>query len=367
LLGVLSDRFGRRPIILLSNLGLGLDYIVMAMAPTLYWLFLGRIISGITTSSIPTAMAYIADVTPKEKRAGAFGLIGVAFGIGFAFGPALGGFLSNFDPRLAFWVAAGLSLANWLWGYFFVPESLPLEKRQDFALGRANPVGSLVLLRSHPELWRLATILFLAYTAHNVFGVWTLYTIYRYDWSQLTIGLSLMIVGVVTAVISAGLTGRMVKRFGEKRTLYIGQFFGSAGMFMAGLAKTGAWLLASIPIMSLWNISMPAAQSMMTHRVSEREQGELQGALQSLRSITFILGPFLFFKVFGWFIDPKHSIHLPGAPFYLAAALLFSAMLMSTRIREQPVSERSTSPPEVPEIVPTEDIVGAPIVPSKLD
>jgi MFS transporter, DHA1 family, tetracycline resistance protein len=367
LLGVLSDRFGRRPIILLSNLGLGLDYIVMAMAPTLYWLFLGRIISGITTSSIPTAMAYIADVTPKEKRAGAFGLIGVAFGIGFAFGPALGGLLSNFDPRLAFWVAAGLSLVNWLWGYLFVPESLSLDKRQGFALRRANPVGSLVLLRSHSELWRLATIQFLAYVAHNVFGVWTLYTIYRYDWSQLTIGLSLMIVGVVTAVISAGLTGRMVKRFGEKRTLCIGQFFGSAGMFMAGLAKTGAWLLASVPIMSLWNISMPAAQSMMTHRVSEREQGELQGALQSLRSITFILGPFLFFKVFGWFIDPKHSIHLPGAPFYLAAALLFSAMLMSTRIREQSISERSTPPPAVPEIIPTEDIGGTPIVPSKLD
>ena len=152
-------------------------------------------------------------------------MIGVAFGIGFTFGPGLGGLLGNFNPRLAFWVAAGLSLANWLWGYLFVPESLPLEKRQGFTLRRANPVGSLVLLRSHPELWRLATIQFLAYVAHNVFGVWPLYTIYRYNWSQLTIGLSLMIVGVVTAVISAVLTGRMVKRFGEKRTLYIGQFF----------------------------------------------------------------------------------------------------------------------------------------------
>jgi DHA1 family tetracycline resistance protein-like MFS transporter len=366
-LGVLSDRFGRRPVILLSNLGLGLDYVVMAMAPSLSWLFLGRIISGITTASIPTAMAYIADVTPKEKRAGAFGLIGVGFGIGFAFGPALGGLLSHFDPRIAFWVAAGLSLANWLWGYIFVPESLPLEKRKAFALRRANPVGSLKLLRSHPELWRLTTIQFLAYVAHNVFGVWTLYAMYRYDWSQLKIGFSLMIVGVVTAVISAVLTGRMVKRFGEKRTLYIGQFFGSAGMFMAGLARTGAWLLASIPIMSLWNLSMPAAQSMMTHRVSEREQGELQGALQSVRSITFIIGPILFFRVFSWFIDPEHSIHLPGAPFYLAAALLFTAALMSTRIREQPLSERSTLPPAVPEIIPTEDTVGAPIVPSKLD
>src|SRR5438270_9256560 len=185
-LGVLSDRFGRRPIILLSNLGLGLDYIVMAMAPTLSWLFLGRIISGITTSSIPTAMADIADVTPKEKRAGAFGMIGVAFGVGFILGPAIGGPLGDISPRLPFWVAAGFSLTNWLWGYFFVPESLSQDRRKEFALRRANPVGSLVLLRSHSELWRLATIQFLAYTAHHVFSVWAVYAIFRYDWNQLS-------------------------------------------------------------------------------------------------------------------------------------------------------------------------------------
>jgi len=333
LLGVLSDRFGRRPVILLSNLGLGLDYVVMAMAPTLSWLFLGRIISGITTSSIPTAMAYIADVTPKEKRAGAFGMIGVAFGIGFTLGPGIGGLLGKSDPRLAFWVAAGLSLINWLWGFLFVPESLPPEKRQEFALRRANPVGSLKLLRSHHELWRLATIQFLAYLAHNIFSVWALYAMYRYAWNTDDTGYSLVVVGIVTALISGGLTGRMVKRFGEKATLYIGQFFGASGMLVAGLAKTGAIYVASIPIISLWNISMPAAQGMMTHRVSEREQGELQGALQSMRSITFIIGPWLFLKIFGWFIDPKHTLHLPGAPFYLASALLFTAMLMSMRIK----------------------------------
>ena len=363
-LGVLSDRYGRRPIILLSNLGLGLDYIVMALAPSLPWLFLGRIISGVTTSSIPTAMAYIADVTPKEKRAAAFGMIGVAFGIGFAFGPALGGLLSHFNPRLAFWVAAGLSLANWIWGFFFVPESLPGERRKDFTLRRANPVGSLALLRSHPELTRLAAIQFLAYLAHNVFSVWALYAIYRYDWSQLLIGISLMIVGVCAAVISAGLTGRMVKRFGEKKTLYIGQFFGASGMAMAGLAKTGAWLLASVPVISLWNISMPAAQSMMTHRVSEREQGELQGAIQSLRSITFIIGPVLFSQTFSWFIDPKHSVQHPGAPYFLGAALLFSAMLLATRI-EQPrvAAAASTIGVEVP---PSEIAAGAaPVIESE--
>jgi DHA1 family tetracycline resistance protein-like MFS transporter len=357
-LGVLSDRFGRRPVILLSNLGLGLDYIVMALAPNLAWLFLGRVISGITTSSIPTAMAYISDVVPKEKRAGAFGMIGVAFGLGFTLGPALGGLLSNFNPRLAFWVAAGFSLANWIWGYFFVPESLPREQRKEFELRRANPVGSLVLLRSHPELWRLATIQFLAYVAHNVFSVWALYAIYRYAWDQLSIGISLMVVGVCTAVISGGLTGRMVKWFGERRTLYIGQFFGATGMFIAGLARSGAAFLGSIPIISAWNISMPAAQSMMTHRVSEREQGELQGALQSMRSITFIIGPVLFSQTFSWFIDPKHSVHMPGAPFYLAALLLFTAMIMSTRIR-QPEMNKSVAGASniIPDVVPTSGVV----------
>src|SRR5262252_2195309 len=198
-LGVLSDRFGRRPVILLSNLGLGLDYMVMALAPTIGWLFLGRVISGITTSSIPTAMAYIADVTPKEKRAAAFGTIGVAFGVGFAFGPAIGGLAGDVNPRLAFWIAAGLSLANWLWGYFFVPESLSREQRKAFQLRRANPVGSLKLLRSHHELWRLATIQFLAYLAHNTFSVWALYAMYRYAWNTADTGHSLVVVGVVTA------------------------------------------------------------------------------------------------------------------------------------------------------------------------
>jgi DHA1 family tetracycline resistance protein-like MFS transporter len=362
-LGVLSDRFGRRPVILLSNLGLGLDYIVMALAPSMSWLFLGRIISGVTASSIPTAMAYIADVVPKEKRAGAFGMIGVAFGLGFVIGPFMGGLLSDFSPRLAFWVAAGFSLTNWLWGYFFVPESLSRDQRKEFTLRRANPVGSLVLLRSHPELGKLATIQFLAYVAHNVFSVWALYAIYRYAWNQTSIGISLAVVGICTAAISAGLTPRMVKHFGEKRTLYIGQFFGATGMLIAGLARTGAVLLASVPIISMWNMSMPAAQSMMTHRVSEREQGELQGAIGSLRSITFIIGPVLFSRVFGWFIDPKHSFHVPGAPYYLGGALLFSAMLMATQIEQPDMAATSSSPAEIPTGVSPEDVAASAVTP----
>jgi DHA1 family tetracycline resistance protein-like MFS transporter len=353
ILGVLSDKIGRRPIILLSNLGLGLDYIVMALAPTISWLFLGRMISGITTSSIPTAMAYIADVTPREKRPAAFGMVGIAFGIGFAFGPAIGGFLSHFDPRLAFWVAAGLSLTNWAWGFFFVPESLAPEKRKSFEVKRANPIGSLRILRSHPEIWQLNIIQFLAYTAHNVFSVWVLYSIYRYDWGEITNGLSLMVVGILAAIISGTLPARMVKRFGERKTLYTGQFFGALGMIVAGLAKTGGWLFGSIPIIALWNISMPAAQSIATRRVSEQEQGELQGAFQSMRSITFIIGPVLFLQTFRWFIDPKNGIPAPGAPFFLGGALLCAAAIMATRLRV--ADARSVAPsstPEEPETMP---------------
>ena len=236
-IGVLSDRIGRRPVLLLSSLGLGLDYVVMALAPTIGWLFLGRIISGITASSIPTAMAYIADVTPREKRAGAFGLIGAAFGIGFTFGPVVGGLVGNTNPRMAFWVASAFSLANWLYGFFFVPESLPKDKRKEFSWRRANPVGSLVLLRSHPDLWKLATIQFLAYVSHEIFAIWALYAIYSFAWGPRSIGNSLFVVGVCTAVISAGLTGRIVAWLGERRTLYVGQFFGAVGMLIAGLAR----------------------------------------------------------------------------------------------------------------------------------
>src|SRR6266581_3783334 len=363
-LGVLSDRFGRRPVILLSNLGLGLDYIVMALSPTIGWLFIGRIISGITASSIPTAMAYIADVVPKEKRAGAFGMIGVAFGVGFILGPGVGGPLADISPRLPFWVAAGFSLANWLYGYIFVPESLRHEHRKEFTLRRANPIGSLVLLRSHPELWKLATLQFLAYISHEVFVIWALYAIYRYAWNQSMIGISLAIVGIFTAAISGGLTGRIVAWLGEKRTLCIGQFFGALGMVIAGLARTGAGYMASIPVISMWNISFPAAQGMMTHRVSEREQGELQGAISSLRSIAFVIGPFLFSWTFAWFIDPRHSFHVPAAGYYLAAALLFTAMLMATGIKQPDfAAAKSPLPDRVPDVVPPEGVTSGNVAP----
>jgi DHA1 family tetracycline resistance protein-like MFS transporter len=336
-LGVLSDRFGRRPIVLASNLGLGLDYFVMALAPNIGWLFVGRVISGITTASISTGMAYISDVVEPEKRAGAFGMIGAAFGVGFILGPALGGLLGNSDPRLPFWVAGALSLTNALYGFFVLPESLPRDRRQAFTLRRANPVGSLVLLRSHPELFQLAGIQFIGYVAHEVFNVWALYAIYRYAWNEGRIGFSLALVGLCSVVISAGLVQPIVTRIGERRTLYVGQFFGGLGMAIAGLARTGGIYLLSIPVMMMWTISGPAAQGMMTKRVSEREQGELQGAISSLRSLAVLIGPGLFTFTFAYFIDVKHGWNIPGAPWYLGGALLFIAMLMSTRIPQLPL------------------------------
>src|SRR5216117_922986 len=360
-LGVLSDKFGRRPVILLSNLGLGLDYIVMALSPTIGWLFLGRIISGITASSIPTAMAYIADVTPREKRAVAFGMIGAAFGIGFTLGPVVGGLVGNSDPRMAFWVASAFSLANWLYGFFFVPESLPHDQRKEFTWRRANPVGSLVLLRSHPDLWKLATIQFLAYVSHEIFAIWALYAIYRFAWDPWSIAKSLFVVGVCTAVISGGLTGRIVAWLGERRTLYVGQFFGALGMLIAGLARNGAMYVASIPVISMWNISFPAAQGIMTHHVSEREQGELQGAISSLRSIAFVIGPFLFSWTFKWSIDPSHGINLPGAGYFLAAALLFTAAVLATRVEQPQFTKQPTN--GVPDVVPPEGVTSGTVAP----
>jgi DHA1 family tetracycline resistance protein-like MFS transporter len=225
-----------------------------------------------------------------------------------------------------------------------LPESLPPEKRKAFTWRRANSVGSLVLLRSHPELFRLATIQFIGYVAHEVFNVWALYTIFRYAWREGTNGISLALVGVCSIVISSWIVPAMVSRFGERRTLYIGQFFGALGMVLAGLAPTSGFFFLSIPVMMMWTISTPAAQGMMTRRVGESEQGELQGAISSLCSLAWIIGPGLFTFIFAYFIDKKNGWNLPGAPWYLGALLLFVAMIMATRIPRLPVAARIDSP-----------------------
>jgi DHA1 family tetracycline resistance protein-like MFS transporter len=274
LVGASSDRFGRRPVVLLSNAGLGLDYVLMALAPTLGWLFVGRVISGITTSGRSTAYAYITDVTPPERRATSYGLLGAAFGIGFILGPALGGVLGAIEPRLPFWVAAGFSLANAAYGVFVLPESLPPDRRSGFAWRRANPLGSLVLLRSHPELSGLAMANFLLNLSHVVFPtVFVLYAGYRYGWNESTVGLTMALFGLASTLVQAGLVGPVVKRLGERRALLAGLLFGTAGLTIFGLAATGLVFWIAIPVMALWGFAVPALQGLMTRRVAPSEQG----------------------------------------------------------------------------------------------
>jgi DHA1 family tetracycline resistance protein-like MFS transporter len=328
--GALSDRLGRRPVILASNIGLGLDYILMALAPNLSWLFVGRLISGITSASISTAFAYIADVTEPDRRAGRYGLLGAAFGVGFVIGPAFGGLLGGFDPRLPFWAAAAFSLANAVYGLFVLPESLPPERRSPYRWRRANPIGALALLRSHPELFGLAMVNFLYNLAHVVLpSVSVLYMGYRYGWDARAVGFVLAAVGLCAMVVQAGLVGWSVTKFGERPTLLIGLMFGAIGFAAYGLAGNGAAFLAGIPLMSLWGLAGSALQSLMTRRVSEYEQGQLQGANSSLQGIANLVGPFLFTLTFAYSINPAHPVHIPGAPFLLAAALLLISLWLA--------------------------------------
>jgi DHA1 family tetracycline resistance protein-like MFS transporter len=334
--GALSDRFGRRPVILLSNLGEGLDYFVMALAPSLGWLLVGRIVSGATAASVSTAFAYIADVTPPEKRAGRFGMVGAAFGIGFVLGPAIGGLLGEFGPRLPFWFAGVLGLANFGYGFFVLPESLPTERRAAFRWRRANPVGALGLLRSHRELSGLAIIYFLSQLAHVVLpSTFVLYAGFRYGWTERAVGLTLAAVGVCSMVVQAGLVGRIVAWAGERRTLMIGLFFGAVGFAIYGLAPTGSWFLLGVPVMSLWGLASPANQGLMTRLVSGSEQGQLQGASSSMMGIAGLLGPSLFTLTFAYAIIPTHHWQLSGAPFLLAALLLTLALGLTYRMAQR--------------------------------
>jgi DHA1 family tetracycline resistance protein-like MFS transporter len=331
-LGALSDRFGRRTVILLSNFGLGLDYIVMALAPGVGWLFAGRIISGITSASFSTASAYIADVAPQEKRAAGFGMLSAAFGLGFILGPALGGVFGSIDPRLPFWVAAGLSLLNALYGLLVLPESLPAEERGPFSWARANPVGSVKLLRSHAELFGLAISIFIGNIAHQALPTtFVLYAMYRYSWTERTIGLALAGVGVCSAIVGAGLVQPLVARIGERRVMIAGLWFGVAGFATYGLAATGLIFVLAIPLTGLWGLAGPPMQSLMTRHVNASEQGRLQGALSSMRGIAFMIGPMLFTNIFATFIGPQRDLHLPGAPYLLAALMLTAATLVAWR------------------------------------
>jgi MFS transporter, DHA1 family, tetracycline resistance protein len=316
--------------VLLSNFGLGLDYVLMALAPTLSWLFVGRVISGITAASIPTANAYIADVTPEEQRAAKFGMLGAAFGLGFIIGPAVGGFLGGYGLRYPFWASAILSLANALYGLFVLPESLPKERRSPFSVKRANPLGALKLLRSHPELAALAVAMFLYYNAHESLpSMYVLYTDYRYHWTPQLTGYAFTGVGIGSTIVSAFLISLAIKKLGEVRTLYTGWLCGLAGFAVLALAPTTATSLISIPLLSLWGLGSPAMQSLMTRRVDKSAQGQLQGALMSMFGVAGMIAPLVFTEVFAVAISPKWGIHLPGAPYWLAALLMLGSLAIA--------------------------------------
>lgn len=338
-LGSLSDRFGRRKVILLSNVGLGLDYVLMALAPTIGWLFVGRILSGITSASVSTAGAYIADVTPPEQRASKFGLLGAAFGFGFVVGPALGGILGKIDPRLPFWVAASFSLANALYGLFVLPESLPPEKRQTFSWRKANPVGAFRLLRSHHELWGLASVSFLSNLAHVALpATAVLYMGYRYGWDTSQVGLLLALAGVCQIIVQAGLVSRVVRKLGERRTMILGLFGGALGFFIQGVANSPPMYIAGVVTMCIWGFFNPALQGSMTRLVGPTEQGQLQGANSSLMGIANMIGPMIFTQVFAAFIAHREW-HVPGAAFLLSAALLCTGALLVMRVTRMQLAQ----------------------------
>jgi MFS transporter, DHA1 family, tetracycline resistance protein len=332
-MGVLSDRFGRRPVILISNFALGFDYLVMALAPSIGWLFLGRTVSGIGGASFGPAGAYIADVMPPEKRAHGFGIIGAAWGLGFVLGPAMGGVLGAIDLRLPFYVAAALTLLNAMYGLFVLPESLPRERRRPLDFRRASPVGSLKLLRSHRELAGLATVNFLYYMAHEVLpSVYVLYVAYRYGWGDRTVGLTLAGVGLATAIVQGGLVRPVVARLGERRSMILGLLGGTAGLLLFGLAAVPWVFWIGIVVSAVMGFYGPAVQGLMTHRVSPSEQGQLQGANSSIMGITGMLGPGLFTMTFAYFISgPAVRFGLPGAPYLLAALFLVAAMFVGWR------------------------------------
>ena len=329
--GSLSDHFGRRTVILVSCAGLGLDFILMALAPNLWWLLVGRVISGITAASFSTAGAYISDVTPPEKRAAAFGLIGAAFGVGFVLGPAIGGLLGAISPRLPFWASAFMALANVCWGWFVLPESLPEDRRVPFAWRNANPLGALKLLRSHSMLAGLAVGYFLLNLAHVVLPSTTvLYMHYRYNWDTRAVGLLLAGVGICSLIVQGFLVKPVVKWLKERRAVAWGLAFGAVGFVIYGLAPTGRIFWFGVPVMALWGIATPSLQTIMTRLVDATEQGRLQGALASLVGLASLIGPTMFSATFATVIIHAEW-RLPGAPFLLAAALVFLAMLLVWR------------------------------------
>jgi MFS transporter, DHA1 family, tetracycline resistance protein len=336
-LGAVSDQYGRRPVILFSNLGLGLDYLLMALAPNLWVLFVGRIIAGFTSAAFATAFAYIADVHPEDKRATEFGKMGAMFGLGFIAGPAIGGLLSGIDPRLPFWVASVLSLLNFVYGYFVLPESLAPERRMPFSWARANAWGSLRLLGSTPRLLGLSAVSIIdSLVLVSLPATFVLYATHKFNWTDQTIGLTYAAIGVGLAIVHGLLTGPVVAWLGERRTLLVGLAFGTAGFAMYGVSWAGWVIWASIPLIALWGFADSAMQSLMSAEVGPGQQGQLQGALASLMAVAETIGPILFTQVYAAAISTQADWAPAGAPFLVAAALQLGGLFIARWCTRRP-------------------------------
>lgn len=335
ILGALSDRYGRRPVLLISLLGLGVDFVIQGLALNIWWLFVGRLVAGIFSANFSTANAYIADVSTDENRARNFGFVGMMFGLGFSIGPAIGGLLGDFSLRLPFFVAAGLALVNCTYGYFVLPESLPPEKRsKEFHLHKMHPLSTLKRLRSYPIVWGLAMVLVCKSLAQRgLENAWVLYAGYRYGWDTFTNGLVLGLVGVCAIVVQGGMVRPVIKRFGERRTV-IGATMISAIAFLGyGLASQGWMVLGILVVGSLGGLAGPATQSLIAGAVDESEQGTIQGGLVSLTSLTNVFAPLLFNTIlFSYFISDAAPIHLPGAPFFFGSMMITISIFIAIRV-----------------------------------
>ncbi|WP_316808655.1 TCR/Tet family MFS transporter [Pedobacter agri] len=332
IMGGLSDKYGRRPILLFSLFGLGIDYIFLSFAPSIFWLFIGRIIAGITGASFTTAMAYIADISEPEKKAQNFGLVGAAFGVGFILGPVIGGIFSTFGLRVPFMISAGLALINWLYGYFILPESLGKDKRREFSWKRANPIGSFLNASKYPAiLGLLATLLLLYIASHSVQSNWSYYVIEKFQWDSTMIGYSLGVVGLMVAIVQGGLIRLIIPKIGNRKAIYFGLMLYVIGFVCFAFANSGLMMMIFIVPYCLAGIGGPAMQSIISNQVPENAQGEIQGITTSLQSLAAIIGPWLASHIFVYFIQDGTPLYFPGAPFILSAFLTLIGFFIAIR------------------------------------